>query len=110
MVKVIMGLSGTGKTKHLIESINNAIANEAGSMVCIEKGNKLTLGPVTKMLITTSSKDIAKDNSTPDKIAGINCGNTISKKVRNSDAPRSLAASCKEGSMPTKRALTMIKI
>lgn len=42
MVKVIMGLSGSGKTKQLISSINEAIANESGSLVCIEKGNKLT--------------------------------------------------------------------
>ena len=42
MVKVIMGLSGSGKTKQLISSINEAIATESGSMVCIEKGNKLT--------------------------------------------------------------------
>lgn len=42
MVKVIMGLSGSGKTKQLIQSINDAIATETGSMVCIEKGNKLT--------------------------------------------------------------------
>ena len=42
MVKVIMGLSGSGKTKQLIRSINDAIATESGSMVCIEKGNKLT--------------------------------------------------------------------
>lgn len=42
MVKVIMGLSGSGKTKQLIQSINDAIAKESGSMVCIEKGNKLT--------------------------------------------------------------------
>ena len=42
MVKVIMGLSGSGKTKQLINSINEAIATESGSMVCIEKGNKLT--------------------------------------------------------------------
>jgi len=37
-----MGLSGSGKTKQLISSINEAIANESGSLVCIEKGNKLT--------------------------------------------------------------------
>ena len=41
MVKVIMGLKGSGKTKQLIDSINSAIKNETGSMVCIEKGTKL---------------------------------------------------------------------
>lgn len=42
MVKVIVGLKGSGKTKNLINAINEAIATESGSMVCIEKGNKLT--------------------------------------------------------------------
>ena len=42
MVKVIIGLKGSGKTKQLIDSINNAIKTESGSMVCIEKGSALT--------------------------------------------------------------------
>lgn len=41
MVKVIMGLRGSGKTKRLVDSINTAIHEESGSLVCIEKGNKL---------------------------------------------------------------------
>lgn len=41
MVKIIMGLKGSGKTKRLINDINTAVKNEPGSMVCIEKGTKL---------------------------------------------------------------------
>ncbi|MBS6367175.1 MAG: hypothetical protein KH420_07495 [Clostridiales bacterium] len=41
MVKVIMGLKGSGKTKQLVELINNAVHEENGSIVCMEKGNKL---------------------------------------------------------------------
>ncbi len=41
MVKVFMGLPGSGKTKHLVELINNAVDNELGNVVCIEKGQKL---------------------------------------------------------------------
>ena len=41
MVKVIMGLKGSGKTKQLVHDINAAVKNESGSMVCIEKGTKL---------------------------------------------------------------------
>ena len=41
MVKVIMGLKGSGKTKQLVELINNADREENGSIVCMEKGNKL---------------------------------------------------------------------
>lgn len=41
MVKLIMGLKGSGKTKQLIQDINESVKNESGSMVCIEKGTKL---------------------------------------------------------------------
>ena len=41
MVKVIMGLKGSGKTKHLIELVHEAIDTEHGDIVCIEKGSKL---------------------------------------------------------------------
>ena len=41
MVKLIIGIKGTGKTKQLIHDINESVKNEAGSMVCIEKGTKL---------------------------------------------------------------------
>lgn len=41
MVKLIMDTQGSGKTKELAASINEAVKNENGSIVCIEKGNKL---------------------------------------------------------------------
>ena len=41
MVKVIMGVPGTGKTKQLIDLVNVAINKESGNVVCIEKGEKL---------------------------------------------------------------------
>ena len=42
MVRVIMGVKGTGKTKQMIELINTAVQNEHGNVVCIERGPKLT--------------------------------------------------------------------
>lgn len=42
MVKIIMGLKGTGKTKTLIDSVNTAARADHGSVICIEKGPKLT--------------------------------------------------------------------
>ena len=42
MVKVIMGVKGTGKTKQRIDLINSAVANEHGNVVCIERSRKLT--------------------------------------------------------------------
>lgn len=41
MVKLMMGLKGTGKTKTLIEKVNEAVTSEHGNVLCIEKGNKL---------------------------------------------------------------------
>ena len=42
MIHVIMGLKGSGKTKRMIDAINEAVANVQGDVVCIEYGNKLT--------------------------------------------------------------------
>ena len=41
MVKLILGVKGTGKTKTLIEMVNRAQQETKGCVVCIEKGNKL---------------------------------------------------------------------
>ncbi|MBR6424693.1 MAG: hypothetical protein IKS29_01905 [Oscillospiraceae bacterium] len=41
MVKVIMGVKGSGKTKQLIEAINRAVDTETGNIVCIEKKDNL---------------------------------------------------------------------
>ena len=42
MIHVIMGLKGSGKTKKMITSINEALASANGDVVCIEYGKKLT--------------------------------------------------------------------
>ena len=41
MLKLIIGVKGTGKTKTLINMVNTAIDNSQGDVVCIEKGVKL---------------------------------------------------------------------
>ena len=41
MVKLIIGVKGTGKTKTLIDMVNAAQNQTKGNVVCIEKGNKL---------------------------------------------------------------------
>lgn len=42
MVRLIMGVKGSGKTKQLIEMINNAAKEEPGNVVCIEANSNLT--------------------------------------------------------------------
>ena len=41
MLKLIIGVKGTGKTKTLIEMVNKALDTTKGDVVVIEKGNKL---------------------------------------------------------------------
>ena len=42
MVRLIMGVKGSGKTKQLIEMINNAAKDEPGNVVCIEANRNMT--------------------------------------------------------------------
>lgn len=42
MVRLIMGVKGSGKTKQLIELINNAAKDEHGNVVCIEANRNMT--------------------------------------------------------------------
>ncbi len=37
MIRVIMGKKGTGKTKQMIDMINQAVQSEHGNVVCIER-------------------------------------------------------------------------
>jgi len=41
MLKLIIGVKGTGKTKTLIDMVNKTAEESAGSVVCIERGVKL---------------------------------------------------------------------
>ena len=76
MVKVILGLKGSGKTKKLIDSINNSVKNEAGSMVCIEKGNALTFDVDYRVrLIDASEYDIGTYTFLRGFISGLHAGN-----------------------------------
>ena len=42
MVSLILGKKGSGKTKRLIEKVNEAIEKSNGNVVCVEKQPKLT--------------------------------------------------------------------
>ena len=41
MLKLIIGVKGTGKTKQLIDMVNASLNSSQGDVVCIEKGDKL---------------------------------------------------------------------
>ena len=56
MIKLFIGAKGSGKTKTLIELVNNAAASSNGSVVCIEKGDKLRFDITSRArLIDTDS-------------------------------------------------------
>ena len=72
MVKLIVGVKGTGKTKMLIDMVNNAVETSSGNVVCIEKGTKLKFDIKHQArLINTSDYDV--DNNT-DALYGFVCG------------------------------------
>jgi len=41
MLKLVVGLKGSGKTKELIDLVNKSADETNGSVVCLEKGHKL---------------------------------------------------------------------
>mgnify|MGYP000234588100 CR=1 FL=1 len=52
MVKLIVGLKGTGKTKALVEQVKKSVEEESGSVICLEKERNLTYDiPYTVRLI-----------------------------------------------------------
>ena len=71
MVRVIMGVKGTGKTKQMIELINEAAKTEAGSVVCIERGAKLTYDIHNSIRLVEAS-DYSIDSF--DALKGFVCG------------------------------------
>ena len=76
MIQVIMGLKGSGKTKKLIDSINETLAHAAGDVVCIEYGKKLTYD-VNYRVRLVDSKEYAISNSDMLKgfLSGLHAGN-----------------------------------
>lgn len=76
MVKVIVGLRGTGKTKRLVELISRAVQEEHGNVVCIEKDKKLTYDiPYQVRLIHASDYPIGTFEFMRGFISGLRAGN-----------------------------------
>ncbi len=76
MVKLIVGLKGTGKTKTLIEMVNKAAVESKGSVICIERGSKLNYDITHKArLIDTDEYAVADAQALYGFIAGITASN-----------------------------------
>lgn len=76
MVKLIMGLKGTGKTKKLVELVRSAVNDGNGDVVVIEKKRKLTYDiPYQARLIDADEYDIGTYEFLKGLICGIHAGN-----------------------------------
>ena len=77
MIKMYIGGKGSGKTKTLIELVNNAANTSNGSVICIEKGDKLKLDITYKArLIDTDYYSVSDAESLFGFIAGILASNS----------------------------------
>jgi len=76
MIHVIMGLKGSGKTKKMIDSINEVLSTANGDVVCIEYGKKLTYD-VNYRVRLVDSKEYGISNSDMLKglLSGLHAGN-----------------------------------
>ena len=76
MVSILMGLKGSGKTKRLVELVREAVKEETGDVVCIEKERKLTYDiPYQARLIEAGAYDIGSYEFLKGLICGIHAGN-----------------------------------
>ena len=76
MLKLMIGVKGTGKTKTLIEMVNSAVNTSKGAVVCIEKGDKLRYDvKYQARLINTEEFMVADAQSLYGFVAGILASN-----------------------------------
>ena len=76
MVKLIMGLKGSAKTKALVDLVKKAAEEEHGDVVCIEKDKNLTYDiPYTARLIHASEYGINNEQLLRGFISGLHAGN-----------------------------------
>ena len=76
MVKLILGLKGSGKTKKLVDLVREAVKMENGDVVCIEKEKKLSYDiPYQARLIEAGSYDTGSYEFIKGFICGLHSGN-----------------------------------
>lgn len=76
MITLIVGKKGSGKTKKLIENVNEAIANSNGNVVVVEKGLKLTYDIAHQArLVDSDAYNIQSTDALAGFISGICAGN-----------------------------------
>ena len=76
MIRIIMGLKGSGKTKKLIDAIHGAVAEAHGDVVCIEYGKTLTYDVSYKVrLVDSKEYGISSSEMLKGFLSGLHAGN-----------------------------------
>ena len=76
LVKLIMGLKGSGKTKMLVDLVRDTVEQGKGDVVVIEKERKLTYDiPYQARLIEAGAYDIGTYEFLRGLICGVHAGN-----------------------------------
>ena len=82
MVKIITGKKGTGKTKILIDMINEASKKSDGYVVCIDKSEKLRYDiPTNVRIVDTDANSIYSFEAFYGLVAGLVAGNYDIKEI-----------------------------
>ena len=82
MIKLITGKKGTGKTKVLIDMINDAVKSTNGDLICIEKGAKLTYDISYKVRLVDAERfNVSGYDSFYGFVAGMLAGNYDIKEI-----------------------------
>ena len=63
MIKLIVGTKGSGKTKAMIDMINDSVKTSKGNVVVVEKGMKLTyeVPNAARLIDWTSTRSRRRD-------------------------------------------------
>lgn len=76
MIQLVLGLKGSGKTKYLIDNIQNAVNNSNGCVVAIERGENLRFDVDHAVrLIDIDEYDISDFNAFYGFLSGLIAGN-----------------------------------
>ena len=76
MVQVILGLKGSGKTKRLVSMVKQAVEEEHGDVICLEKKKDLTFDiPYQARLIHASDYLFTSHDFFKGFISGLHAGN-----------------------------------
>ena len=76
MIQIIMGLKGSGKTKKLIDSVNQTAQSAQGAVVCIEYGSNLRYEiKSTVRLVSSKEYGIVNVDMLKGFLSGLHAGN-----------------------------------